>query len=538
MKLKRKIMLFEDFETAQVTQTKVAKSVNTDSVATKVKSSDNIRTEVIADVDVILTNLEQLSAQILELNSVNEAQEDWMTKLLDSIKSSISYAKLEAGFPTLEKLAQAANDNFISADTQKAVGPAVDAKGKLMLAKEKAKGEAKLAVQSKIDKIDAGIEKIKSSVELKKQAAVNALDTFKEKIKKDEEVLKGVLKELYDAKKLKVTRAVQEQGLLIKAKLAQQAGRKEAAIKAQQEANEIAAEQKELDKRISDGTLEATDDLESIKGIKPFLAEVTAMRDTKLAADKVRKEIETAGAAYEAAQYSAFINDIMISEDIATLFSNNKGDDADEETKVGSLKQTKEFADALAKAAAEEWAAKKALYDKAKGQEVTKQIVQLAGGDVDAAEETEKGFKIGTLVPKWGDGTTFITVDEYGDVKKSKEVLDQIDDAIAQAQSGGGSGETEKSAEEVAKDELGDEFNNYSKITDPEEEVEVTDDEGNTTTKKKWTDIKKFKGKDAEGADTDKEVIYAKEVKESIRTPNKPKLYEGMSIADRFKILM
>lgn len=39
--------------------------------------------------------------------------------------------------------------------------------------------------------------------------------------------------------------------------------------------------------------------------------------------------------------------------------------------------------------------------------------------------------------------------------------------------------------------------------------------------------------KDAEAA-----LTKAKEVKESIRNPNKPKLYEGMSIADRFKILM
>lgn len=542
MKLKRKIMLFEDFETAQVTQTKVAKSVNTDSVATKVKSSDNIRTEVIADVDVILTNLEQLSAQILELNSVNEAKDDWMTKLIDGIKSSIAYAKLEAGLPTYQKLTQDANDNFIALDSRKALAPLAKAKLKFETQKAEAKGEAKLAIIQKLEKIDAGMDRINNSGELKKTAAVNKLDTYKEKIKKDQDLLKGTMKELYDAKRLKVTRNVQEQGLLIKEKIANEDGNKNRAEAAKGEAKEIADKQAELDKRIKEGTLDATDDLEEVKGIKPFLAEVTAMIATKEAADEVRKQIDTASTQFAAEQYSAFINDIMLAEDIAALFSGAKGDDT--ETAVENLKQTKEFADALAKVATEEWKAKKALYDKIKGKEVTQQILRLAGGDVDQAEETEKGYKITALIPKWGEGTTFIEVDEYGDVKKSKEVLDQIDAAITKAESGGGSGEDDqtKSAEDVATEALGDAKDEYTKITTDQEgetiEVPPTEDGGEPTTKPKWTDIKKFKGKDAEGADTDKEVIYAKEVKESIRTPNKPKLYEGMSIADRFKILM
>ena len=98
-----------------------------------------------------------------------------------------------------------------------------------------------------------------------------------------------------------------------------------------------------------------------------------------------------------------------------------------------------------------------------------------------------------------------------------------------------------KSAEDVATEELGAAKADYEKIDDPEEkEPDTTDADGNTVPgRKKWTDIKTFKGKDAEGADTGEEVIYAKKNdSQSAATVTGIKLNEGMSVAEKFAILM
>ena len=156
-----------------------------------------------------------------------------------------------------------------------------------------------------------------------------------------------------------------------------------------------------------------------------------------------------------------------------------------------------------------------------------------------------------------------------------------------------------KSAEDVAKDTLGEEFSDYTKIEDADEkEPDTTNDAGETVPgKKKWMDVKTYKGKDASGEETEEEAMYAKpndnnsaatvdgedleegnefgaaraeaiakgektfkvgdeeypvedvskddkenaeefveEAKEEL--PKKVTLYEGMSVADRFKALM
>jgi hypothetical protein len=103
--------------------------------------------------------------------------------------------------------------------------------------------------------------------------------------------------------------------------------------------------------------------------------------------------------------------------------------------------------------------------------------------------------------------------------------------------------EKKKSAVDVAKEALGDQFDSYQKIDNPEEkEPDTTDANGDTVPgKKKWKDIKRFKGKDAEGADTAEEVIYAKpnDLEVTSYSPNVSGAYQvSESIAARFKRAM
>jgi hypothetical protein len=67
MKLRKKLMLLEEFDAQS--NAKVNTEVKAE-VKTETKTGEAIRTEVIADVDAILTNLETLSAQITE-NYIN-----------------------------------------------------------------------------------------------------------------------------------------------------------------------------------------------------------------------------------------------------------------------------------------------------------------------------------------------------------------------------------------------------------------------------------------------------------------------------------
>ena len=100
-----------------------------------------------------------------------------------------------------------------------------------------------------------------------------------------------------------------------------------------------------------------------------------------------------------------------------------------------------------------------------------------------------------------------------------------------------------KTAQEVAEAELED-IADYTKVTQEQLdndkiEVPATEEGGEPTEKAKWIDVKKFKGKDAEGVDTEEEVIYAKEdSNESVAIVAGTKLNEGMSVSEKFAILM
>ena len=204
-----------------------------------------------------------------------------------------------------------------------------------------------------------------------------------------------------------------------------------------------------------------------------------------------------------------------LNEDIASLFSGAKGED-DVDTAVKGLENAKKLADALKKASQEEYAAKKALYDKVKGQETNKSVIILAGGDGDAAEETENGkFKIGTLIPKWGGDSGFIAPEEFGDIKKADQVLQDVDQAITDVQTKGGSGGGE---ENKSSQTLADEFiagnEGFKVISAEEKDAKVTvnnPETGEDEEMPKYEGAKDFKGKKEDGSD-DVVVWVAKEI--------------------------
>lgn len=101
-----------------------------------------------------------------------------------------------------------------------------------------------------------------------------------------------------------------------------------------------------------------------------------------------------------------------------------------------------------------------------------------------------------------------------------------------------------KTVEEVAEESIGDGFNEYKKIPVGEQDQvhpEKTGDDGIVINgKRKWTDKKgPFKAKDETGAETGDGVFYGKpQSNESVATVTGAKLNEGMSVAEKFAILM
>ena len=156
MKLKKKLMLLEDFET-QTTQTTTAPAKNkATEVAAETKSGENIRTEVIADVDAILTNLETLSAQITEsfINEYNETiliNENAGEALLKMFNSMASLAKLSSTYPKMA-------DNKAKLESDKKIfGLKFAEKKQELIAQQMDK--AKEAMNAKIDALDDPAQK-------------------------------------------------------------------------------------------------------------------------------------------------------------------------------------------------------------------------------------------------------------------------------------------------------------------------------------------------------------------------------------------
>jgi len=601
LNLKKPLRLMEDFMAGEISkpQDTTAPAVKTDSKTIsldKKSQGEKVRAEIVKDVDTILTNLETLSKQITE-SVLNESLEE----ILKGIMSKVAAAQGEAYLQKYTPLLKAANQNLIDARIFALRQPLEDTIAKLSMAKGKAKGSAKKPLISKIEKERQKIAKLEARKEELKAAADAKVEKLKVKMTKAEGQMVGALKERYMALKAKVTSEVNLEGLKAKAKVALAKENKEAADKIALEMQELADNQKAIEDKIKKGEIQSKEDLAELDGIKPFMNEISFFADANQAADVVKQKIIDAARVYESLEERLDYLDIMILEgDIMTLYTGAK-----KEGNVADLSKVKTFAAELKKVEAEVYKAKKALYDKVASTTVTnKSIIDLAGGDTEKAGGKEGEWKMGELKAKWGGAEGFVAPEEYAPLKNIQEIEDNIDQAIEDAElKGQGGDDKAKSVEDVAKEKLGDGFDDYKgpftkEETKAKEPIPATEDGGEPTEKDKYTDIQgPFKAKDEEGNDTGDEKYYAKlndsqsaatvdgtdleegnefgaaraeaiakgektfkvgdeeypvedvskddkenaeefveEAKEEL--PKKIKLYEGMSVADKFKALM
>jgi len=433
MKLRKKLMLLEDFKTQA--NAKVNAEVKAE-VKTKpeTKTGEAIRTEVIADVDAILTNLETLSAQMSEGNiTLNESFED----IMKSIMSTVNYGKASAMLKDFGELSKAANQNEIDFAIAKGVEKLSKEKEKLGEQKTKAKGPAKEKIQKSIDAISAKEDKIVLYKEKTKAKADDVLAAFKVKLDKTSSAITGKLKELFSAQQAAVVSDVKIAGLELKTKLAIKDGNKKREEAAKIEAVAAEGVRKGIEDDIKKGKDVAADDIAELKGVQPFMAEIEAFTAARDESKKLEDKIAAVAPSYNLTESLGIehVFKFLVESKILSLFTKAKGEQNKE-----NLTAAKALAAAVKKASGEEWKAKKALHDKVAAAKFvsSKAIISLAGGDVDSAQEVDGGYKLGELIPKWGGSAGFIDAEEFGPIKKALEVEDGVDQAIVDAEEGGG----------------------------------------------------------------------------------------------------
>lgn len=506
MKLKKRIKMFEDFASTSAdasNSTTPSSATTSNSVAvdkTNTKSGEAIRTEVIKDVDAILNNLAELSNQITEDHSILLAEfekasnailednepinEDFMAEIMKQVKSMKAYAKLSALYPKMkknllkaeltkvEKLQEfdatsdektAAYNDQLKAKYKEAIDAvtASDAPAiKKAQKKEALRQQRDAAIEKGADTVKNKLESEKTKLTKQLDDKIRDLNTKLTDLQANNKIEAELLQKQWASEKLKTDDEIEfkkiDQTVEIKNKYA-------ADNPAQVEKNEKfrKAQNAKIKAESAEKQKERAEELAAVQ--KQFEDEKNAGTADQQEAKKKITDWFSAGNAY--ASYLGTV-DFGVEESLVS----EEAEIADEvKAKIKELRKAYSAANAAVSVA----------------------TFKKAGSSEDEAEQQFKTFK------EMVNGA----VEEYSDQVDS---IEGIDDEEKEDKT--------KSAEEVAKEALGDKFSTYSKIDNPEEMTdEVTDDAGNVVTpaKKKWKDAQTFKGKDKEGKDTEETVIYA-----------------------------
>ena len=292
-----KVKLFEEFAAGEISNPdqNVAPAGNMDASTVTVDktamSGEQVRAEIIKDVDAILTNLETLSKQITESIDKDFFFEGPVNESLDSI---IDFVKKEANFVKgmallqgkYKQLLQTADSNIIAAqeyDAIKKIDAAID---KMKRARDEASGPKKDAIQQKAIQTIAKLKEKKAGIDSKfeetKEAAKEALAEVEEKMKKYEgNMPSGTQGELYDSTKRKTVSEVKMEGLKAKTKMLKEKGNADAAKEAADELKKIGVRSKEAEAGIKELSKDVDPKLE--EQINKIQNEIDREKDEDLA---------------------------------------------------------------------------------------------------------------------------------------------------------------------------------------------------------------------------------------------------------------
>ena len=568
---------------------------------TKKAEGEKVRASVIKDVDAILTNLSKLSNQIKEHYMINEevSMESVLTSLKSSFAIAKCETKL-GKYKKIALMAnsnqQTADNMQTEFKTMSKFDKQIEAaegekKVKLKEAKANAKteldhskdvnaeklknalsefetelgeAEANIAKDSPLGKVyfkrkqvlknivaEEGLEnkaKVLKSLG-KKEAAVAAAGELKEVQQKAKELAKAIadgekeaaddIKELEGVKAfLPEIEAIQKTSVAIK-KIGDQADahiNKLKPAKKEETTDDTKVDDTKVDDTKVDDTKKDDTKVDDTKKddtkVDDTKKDDTKKDDTKV--DDTKKDDTKKDDKTNIKEESLEVDNIVENAKVEDLYSAAKG--ANDE---GALNKAKELASALKAAAAEELAAKTELANKISGKEVPKTIIILAGGDDESAKEGEDGYTLGNFIDKYGGGSSIVGKEDYSPIKIADEILASVDDAIASA-----TGKSEDTPEDTSGDKTPEKNSKDDMIARYKKLIDGTDDEEK---KKKYQDKVDKLSKTEESKFLDPDFIavleaelleFENSINESEELPKKVKLYEGMSISEKFAILM
>lgn len=605
MRLKKRLVLLEEFQAGvsssnNKTASPVSKSVDTvETSATATKSSAEARAEVINDVDAILTNLEKLSAQITEevelqlenLDTYELLNESFMEEMIKQFKSMKAYAKLKGAYANIRQ-----NKLDLEVEKEDALAK-YDAtsgeKKEQMLAKVKEKfdakkkeitasdlpSEKKTLQRKKLDevwkqqeeaikkKLDAQLANDKSKLDAAYNQKITAAGKTLTDFEAENKIESDFLSKQWDAAKVKIDgeqdlehidakfqakqkydesddpeAAKRAKEKLDKMAADQQKEQKEAAAKA---AENLAKAQEEADRRAQEGdekTKAANEKMKTYYASVQDLLGALNSQDVNDYDDDAKKEIALKKKAHSAA-FKAMSGNVFVDGGVAE--TKEEGEEM-----LTSMKEQVDEALADFKGVLD--AMKDVKTDTEKAVEAAEAAENEAKNALDLIDKNEdpEGYKVEQK--KYFEAQIVTQQAKKADAEANNEDTAKFDTKIAELQqkisdlenTGGEPAQEAQSAEQVAQAELGDEFSNYTKVENPDEEETVTNDAGEEVTRKKWMNAKTFKGKDAEGNDTEETAIYAlPNTGESAPVANGSNVSESFgfqtaSVADKFRMLM
>ena len=601
MKFKSKIKMFEEFETTTNSNTTTTAEAPATVAKPQSKSGEAIRTEVLADVDSILTNLETLSAQITEeiLQDIDYLLEntDWsnaplnesfMEEMMKTFKSMKSFAILNGSWKSLY------------ANKLKVELANIDKEAAFVLKGEKLKEKALEAVKAKFDAKVAKIRAQEGIPSEKKSQEVKALRTQQDEAMKDG----GAVSKKIDGKINAQLTQLQETG---KAAL-RDAGQKVTDLESNNTIESellkkqwLATKQKtqdELDnKHIMDkyetkAKYDESDDPELAEKKAKAAKELQAKQD-KEAQEAQKERVDALKEAQAEAEARAAEGDEAAQEankrisefyktstELIGSLQSVKPEDYDDARKLEIKKLKKAQSEAEKKVSGQTFIDGGVAKDKNEGDSIKTEMVDTVDnalkdfkGLLDTFDniksDTEKAIE--AAQDAQDDAKTALDLVQADDVEGKKaaqktyfeaqiatqnakkadaeannEDSTKFDTKIAELQQkitdlDGGGGTTEKTSQQLADEFIADN-EGFKVITDKGAEVTVRNaDTGEDEQKPKYEGEKDFTGKKEDGTDDDvvtvgKEIPYSETA--SVNVPAGKPLTEGMTVAEKFAILM
>jgi len=426
------------------------------------------------------------NVQYQNMQPLNENLE----KMMELITSAIKYTEAEGQLEKYKELMAKADTELVKYAffvKTKAIANKITAlTQKISQVKDRKQKETLIMTKDKL--MDAKDE-IESQQEVYQDKMTNALNNFKTDFDKiTNAITTTTLKDIITKKVTLATQEIKQEGLQRKAEMAKATTKDpERQSKIKIELDEIQNKMKELQAKFDDAEEAGAEDLESAEGIKKagimepakaFLAASNKVAVIKNQLFKLKGETGDLGESNINLLDEDEYGYDFLEEDINEKKSGNSAtpeevlsaingmpneDEDDAKAKEALYKKLKAQIEPYRNAVKDQLAKKAAIWKMVKGKPTTKEVIALAGGDIETAEEKDGDYIAKTLTKKWGgvEGSAdFAEEDEFAPLKAVADMETELENQTKKAEFQGKgyklAGEDKKETDYADKVKTGD----------------------------------------------------------------------------------